>query len=72
MIGRRVHPSTQGADKPKGFGDFELRLSDWMRGERATLSKSLFDVERELRIKASIIAAIESCDDSPVETPGFV
>ena len=46
MIGRKVAPSAQGADKPKGFDDFELRLGDVMRGERATLSKSLLDVQR--------------------------
>lgn len=58
--------------EPKGFDDFELRLGDTMRGERATLGKSLLDVQRELRIKASYIAAIENCDASVFETPGFV
>lgn len=58
--------------KPKGFDDFELRLGDVMRGERATMGKSLLDVQRELRIKASYIAAIENCDFSVFETPGFV
>lgn len=72
MIGRRSHPSTEGADKPKGFDDYELRLGDVMRGERATLSKSLLDVQRELKIKAGYIAAIENCDVSAFETPGFV
>jgi len=72
MIGRRVQPSTDVADKPKGFDDYELRLGDVMRGERATLSKSLLDVQRELRIKASYIAAIENCDPSAFETPGFI
>ena len=72
MIGRRSHPSTLEADKPKGFDDFELRLGDVMRGERATLSKSLLDVQRELRIKASYIAAIENCDIAAFDTPGFV
>ena len=72
MIGRRVKPSTDEEDKPKGFDDFELRLGDVMRGERATLSKSLLDVQRELRIKASYIAAIENADVSAFETPGFV
>ncbi len=72
MIGRRVPPSTLDADKPKGFDDFELRLGDVMRGERATLAKSLLDVQRELKIKASYIAAIENCDISAFETPGFV
>ncbi|NBZ89080.1 DUF4115 domain-containing protein [Rhodobacteraceae bacterium CYK-10] len=43
-----------------------------MRGERATLGKSLLDVQRELKIKASYIAAIENADVSAFETPGFV
>ncbi len=72
MIGRRVPPSTQEADKPMGFDDFELRLGDVMRGERATMAKSLLDVQRELKIKATYIAAIENCDISAFETPGFV
>lgn len=72
MIGRRAIPSTNEADKPKGFDDFELRLGDVMRGERATLAKSLLDVQRELRIKASYIAAIENCDIAAFDTPGFV
>jgi hypothetical protein len=72
MIGRRGSPSTQDESKPKGFDDFELRLGDLMRGERATLAKSLLDVQRELKIKASYIAAIENCDVSAFETPGFV
>ncbi|MBW6506631.1 MAG: helix-turn-helix domain-containing protein [Rhodobacteraceae bacterium] len=72
MIGRRAKPSAEVEDKPKGFDDFELRLGDLMRGERATLAKSLLDVQRELRIKASYIAAIENADVSAFETPGFV
>ena len=72
MIGRRAKPSTAGVDKPKGFDDFELRLGDVMRGERATMGKSLLDVQRELKIKATYIAAIENCDVSAFETQGFV
>ncbi|MDF2142675.1 helix-turn-helix domain-containing protein [Paenirhodobacter sp. CAU 1674] len=72
MIGRRGKPSTQTEDKPKGFDAFELRLGDVMRGERATLAKSLLDVQRELRIKAAYIAAIESCDVAAFETPSFI
>lgn len=58
--------------RPKGFDDFELRLGDTMRGERATMGKSLLDVQRELRIKASYIAAIENSDPSAFDTPGFI
>jgi cytoskeletal protein RodZ len=43
-----------------------------MRGERATLAKSLLDVQRELRIKAGYVAAIENADASAFETPGFI
>lgn len=72
MNWRRTKPSTAEIDKPKGFDDFELRLGDLMRGERATLGKSLLDVQRELKIKATYIAAIENCDVSAFETQGFV
>ena len=72
MIGRRTVPSTPEAAKPKGFDDFDLRLGDLMRGERATLGKSLLDVQRELKIKATYIAAIENADVSAFETQGFI
>ena len=75
MIGRksiRKSEETQEADGPKGFDDFDLRLGDTMRGERATMGKSLLDVQRELRIKASYIAAIENSDPSAFDTPGFI
>ncbi len=57
---------------PKGFDDYDLRLGDMMRGERATMGKSLLDVQRELRIRANYISAIEDCDPSAFETPGFI
>ncbi|MDE3120402.1 MAG: DUF4115 domain-containing protein [Paracoccaceae bacterium] len=72
MIGRRTKPSAAELDKPKGFDDFDLKLGDLMRGERATLGKSLLDVQRELKIKATYIAAIENADLSAFETQGFV
>lgn len=56
----------------KGFDDFDLLLGDIMRGERATMGKSLLDVQRELKIKATYIAAIENTDPSAFDTPGFI
>ena len=56
----------------QGFDSFEPRLGDELRGERATLGKSLLDVQRDLRIKASYIAAIENCDLSVFENTGFL
>ncbi|MEM6303085.1 MAG: RodZ domain-containing protein [Pseudomonadota bacterium] len=73
MIGRWASKGeTVEAEEPKGFDAFELRLGDVMRGERATLGKSLLDVQRELRIKASYIAAIENADPDAFDTPGFI
>ncbi|KEJ90042.1 helix-turn-helix domain-containing protein [Sulfitobacter donghicola] len=73
MIGRWASKKVEAEDvKPSGFDAFELRLGDLMRGERATLGKSLLDVQRELRIKASYIAAIENADPDAFDTPGFI
>ncbi|WP_282094453.1 helix-turn-helix domain-containing protein [Epibacterium ulvae] len=75
MIGRLTQRKSKSREEPSGprsFDDFELRLGDVMRGERATMGKSLLDVQRELRIKASYIAAIENSDPSVFDTPGFI
>ncbi|MGR3615993.1 MAG: helix-turn-helix domain-containing protein [Paracoccaceae bacterium] len=74
MIGRinQRRAEVKESVEPKSFDDFELRLGDIMRGERATLGKSLLDVQRDLRIKASYIAAIENSDPSVFDTPGFI
>jgi len=56
----------------KGFDAYPAKLGDLLRGERATKGKSLLDVQRELRIKAIFIAAIENCDASAFSTPGFI
>ncbi len=73
MIGRRNSRKDHEPEvEPKGFDDFDLKLGDVMRGERATMGKSLLDVQRELRIKAAYIAAIENADPSAFDTPGFI
>ncbi|MFB9149597.1 RodZ domain-containing protein [Roseovarius ramblicola] len=73
MIGRRrtLETTIEEADI-RGFDAYDLRLGDLMRGERATLGKSLLDVERELRIRANYVAAIENADPSIFDTPGFI
>jgi hypothetical protein len=73
MTGRRDTPD-HSSESPelRGFDDFDLCLGDIMRGERATLGKSLLDVQRELKIKATYISAIENTDPSAFDTPGFV
>lgn len=46
----------------RGFDSYPITLGDEMRGERASLGKSLEDAERDLRIKRRMIVAIETCD----------
>lgn len=72
MLGRKGTVPDAPVVKPLGFDDFEMRLGDMMRGERATLGKSLLDIERELRIKAPYIAAIENADLTAFESPSFI
>lgn len=72
MIWRKEQPPAQHQEGQRGFDDFELRLGDVLRGERATLGKSLLDVQRELHIRATYVAAIENGDLQAFETPSFI
>ncbi|WP_428539380.1 helix-turn-helix domain-containing protein [Profundibacter sp.] len=73
MIGRIFTPKeAEETVHPSGFDAYDLRLGDVMRGERATLGKSLQDVQRELKIKATYVAAIENADPSAFESPSFI
>ena len=72
MIRRRETPPVSETSELKGFDDFDISLGDVMRGERATMGKSLLDIQRELKIKAAYIAAIENADPTAFETQGFV
>lgn len=57
------------------YEDYEAMdaaLGDILRGERATAGKSLLDVERDLKIKAVYIAAIENSDLGAFSSPGFI
>lgn len=55
-----------------GYDLLDVPLGDLLRGERATLGKSLLDVERELRIRATYIAAIENADVGAFQSQGFI
>ncbi len=79
MIRRRVgQPETSAQTEDgqqaalKGFDDFHVSLGDLMRAERATLGKSLLDVQSALKIKISQITAIENCDPSAFDIPAFI
>ena len=49
-----------------------IALGDELRGERATLGKTLLDIQRDLRIKAAYIAAIEDAKPEVFPNPSFV
>ena len=48
--------------KLRGYDEYEVTLGDEMRGERASLGRTLIDAESDLRIRTNIIRAIEDCD----------
>ncbi|MEL7463793.1 MAG: RodZ domain-containing protein [Pseudomonadota bacterium] len=55
----------------RGFDSYELKLGDELRGERASKGKTLLDVQRDLRIRAEYIDAIENADASAFPFSGF-
>jgi len=65
VMGKEHHPEM------KGFDSYELTLGDELRGERASKGKSLLDVQRDLRIRADYIDAIENADASAFPFAGF-
>ena len=66
-MGKMVHDTGT-----TGFGPFEFSLGDELRGERATLGKTLLDIQRDLRIKAAYIAAIEDAKPEVFPNPSFI
>ena len=60
------------AFKVNGFDSYTLLLGEELRGERATLGKSLLQVQKDLKIKAAYISAIENCDLEAFPNKGFV
>jgi cytoskeletal protein RodZ len=66
-MGNMVHDTGTG-----GLGPFEFSLGDELRGERATLGKTLLDIQRDLRIKAAYIAAIEDAKPEVFPNPSFI
>ena len=72
MFGRKTKLQSKVETATRGYDSYEMRLGDEMRGERATQGKSLLDVERELRIKASYISAIENTDLTAFDSLSFV
>lgn len=72
MNGCNEASAASGPSSLRGFDDYDVSLGDLMRGERATLGKSLLDVQRDIKLKAEYLAAIEDGNLEMFETPGFV
>lgn len=64
--------NVQFKNKQRGFDSYEFKLGDLLRGERATLGKSLMDIQRELKINVNIISAIENCNITGYEDSVFL
>lgn len=66
------HVDAVDCDAATSSFDDDINLGDLMRGERATMGKSLEDVQTELRIKSAYIEAIEGQDLEVFPSSGFV
>ncbi len=56
----------------ESYDSLEISLGEILRGERATLGKSYLDVQKDLKIKAQYIKAIEKCDLSGLVNKSFI
>lgn len=56
----------------RGYDHYEVTLGDEIRGERASMGKSIADVERDLRIRRDLLLAIENCDLAGVANPSLL
>ncbi|CAN5790482.1 helix-turn-helix domain-containing protein [soil metagenome] len=69
---RGFEESSKAGGHGQGASTGEPALGDILRGERASLGRSLLDVQRDLRIRAGYIAGIEDCDAAVFPDPSFV
>ena len=72
MFNRKNSNSANNKTAIRGFDDYKLRLGDLLRGERATKGKSLLNVQRDIKISAKYIAAIENTNLSVFESSGYI
>ena len=56
----------------KGYDSYTVTLGDKLRGERATLGKTLEDVQRETRLRIEFLLGIENADISAFPAPSFI
>ena len=56
----------------KGYDSYTVTLGDRLRGERATLGKSLEDIHKEIKLRVEFLQGIENSDLSAFPSPSFI
>ncbi|MDG2355960.1 MAG: helix-turn-helix transcriptional regulator [Paracoccaceae bacterium] len=56
----------------QSYDTYQISLGEVLRGERATLGKTLEQVQADLKIKKTFIIAIEKCDLSGLDNRSFI
>ncbi|MDB2538655.1 DUF4115 domain-containing protein [Amylibacter sp.] len=56
----------------KGYDSYTVTLGDKLRGERATLGKTLEDVQKETRLRIEFLLGIENADINAFPAPSFI
>ena len=56
----------------RGYDSYTVTLGDKLRGERATLGKTLDDIKKETRLRIEFLLGIENADITAFPAPSFI
>ena len=56
----------------RGYDSYTVTLGDKLRGERATLGKTLDDIQKETRLRIEFLLGIENADITAFQAPSFI
>jgi len=56
----------------RGYDSYTVTLGDKLRGERATLGKTLDDIQKETRLRIEFLLGIENTDITAFPAPSFI
>lgn len=56
----------------RGYDSYNVTLGDKLRGERATLGKTLDDIQKETRLRIEFLLGIENADITAFPAPSFI
>ena len=56
----------------RGYDSYTVTLGDKLRGERATLGKTLDDIQKETRLRIEFLLGIENADITAFPAPSFI